>query len=126
MKQARPQFDFCCIHFGRDTVNKRQLEKHVEYDEEENITSWRKQEATSINARNCPYLVYLAYKQIGKRGSGKYGLELGVSNDTHTHVMAVNPLRYRKEHVKALPIFLSAVELSKSLRSVNILYLKAL
>jgi len=40
--------------------------------------------------------------------------------------MAVNPLRYKKEHAKAMPGYLPAVELSKSLRSANISYSKAL
>ena len=40
--------------------------------------------------------------------------------------MAVNPLRYKKEHVQALPSFLPALELGKSLRSANITYSVAL
>ncbi len=90
------------------------------------IVGHRKQEATSINARSCLYLVILSYKQIGKRGSGKYGLVLGISNDTHSHQMAVNPLRYKKEHVNMLPGFLPAVELGRSLRTANISYSVAL
>jgi hypothetical protein len=40
--------------------------------------------------------------------------------------MAVNLLRYKKEHVRALPSFLPALELGKSLRSANITYSVAL
>jgi MULE transposase domain len=40
--------------------------------------------------------------------------------------MVVNPLRYKKEHVKVLPSFLPALELDKSLRSANITYSVAL
>jgi hypothetical protein len=40
--------------------------------------------------------------------------------------MAVNPLRYKKEHVKTLPAFLPAIELGRSLRTANISYSIAL
>ncbi|ERF71028.1 hypothetical protein EPUS_03308 [Endocarpon pusillum Z07020] len=126
MKQARPRFEFRCIHHGDNTLDTRHLEQHVERDEENRITSRRKQEATSINARSCPYMVYLAYKQVGKRGSGIYGLVLGISSDSHSHLMAANPLRYRKEHVKTLPAFLPALTLGRSLRTANISYSVAL
>jgi hypothetical protein len=85
LKQARPWFDFRYIHHEDDTADTRKLEKHVERDEKDRITSRRKQEATNINARSCLYLVFLSYKQIGRRGSGKYSLVLGISNDTHSH-----------------------------------------
>ena len=126
MKQARPRFDFRCIHHGNDTLNTRQLEKHVERDEENRIASQRQQEATSINARSCLYLIYLAFKQIGKRGSGEYSLILGISDDTLNHLMAANPLRYRKEHIKTLLSFQPAFELGKSLRMANLSYSVAL
>jgi hypothetical protein len=126
MKQKRPRFDFHCIHHGNDTQNSRQLEKYVERDEENGITSRRQREATNINARGCPYLVYLALKQIGKRGSGEYGLVLGISDDTHSHLMAANPFRYQKEHVKKLPSFQPALKLDKSLRIANLSYSVAL
>jgi hypothetical protein len=76
MKSARPRFEFRCIHHRDDTANTRELEKHIERDKEDNITSRRKQEATSINARSCPYLIMLVQKQIGQRGSGIFGLVL--------------------------------------------------
>lgn len=96
LKQKQPRFEFRCIHHGAETSDTRKLGKHVERDEEGRITSRRKQEATSINARGCHYLVTLSYKQVGKRGSGVFGLVLRVSNDTHSHAMAVNALRYKK------------------------------
>jgi MULE transposase domain len=126
LQSAKPRFEFRCIHHSNKTANTRQLEDHVERDENDIITSRRKQENTTINARSCPYLVVLSRKQLGRRGSGLFGLVLGVSDDTHSHSMAVNPLRYKKEHVKVLPSFLPALELGKSLRSANITYSVAL
>jgi ribosomal protein L20 len=70
-------------------------------------------------------LITLVRKQILKRGSGVFGLVLGIRNDIHSHEMASNPFVYRKEHVKALPSYLPSVELARSLRSANILYSKA-
>ena len=126
LKSTRPRFEFRCIHHGDNTADTRKLEKHVERDEENVIISRRKQEATNINARSCPYLISLSWKQIGKRGSGQYGLILGIRHDTHSHPMAVNPLKYKKEHVKALPEYEPALEMGKSLRSANISYSAAL
>jgi hypothetical protein len=126
LKQARPQFDFCCIHHADDTTDTRKLKKHVERDEEDKITSQRKKEATTVNARGCSYLIFLSYKQVGRRGLDEYSLVLGISNNTHSHSMAVNPLRYKKEHVKTLPAFLPAFELGKSLRTAHISYSVAL
>jgi hypothetical protein len=42
LKQARPRFDFRCIHYGDDTADTRKLEKYIERDEEDRITSRRK------------------------------------------------------------------------------------
>jgi hypothetical protein len=126
MKAARQRFEFHCIHHGDDTRNSRQLERHVERDEEDNVTSRRKQKATSINARSCSYLIILSFKQIGRRGSGVYGLVLGIRNNIHTHAIAANPLRYKKEHTKSLPGFLPALKLGMSLRTANISYSIAL
>ena len=125
LKSAKPRFEFRCIHHGDKTANTRQLEEHVERDED-TITSRRKQEYTTINARSCPYLVILSRKQLQRRGSGVFGLVLGIPHDAHSYSMAVNPLRYKKEHVQALPSFLPALELGKSLRSANITYSVAL
>ena len=61
-----------------------------------------------------------------RRGSGKYGLFLGVSYDTYSHQMAVNLLRYKKEHIMQLLSFLPALELGKSLHTANISYSAAL
>lgn len=123
---TRVRFQFACIHYGSDTANKRQLEKHVERDEDDNIISRRKQEGTSIHARACPYLITLTRRQIPRRGSGVFGLALGIQNENHSHTMAPNPFVYRKEHVKALPGYVPAVELARSLRIANISYSKAL
>jgi hypothetical protein len=121
MKQARPRFYFRCIHYGDSTGNWRQLEEHVSKNEENVVTTRRKQEATNINARDCPYFIYLAFKQIGKRGSGDFGLVLGIKSNAHSHAMAVNPLVYT-EHKKSLAGYQSALKLGKSLRSAYISY----
>ena len=76
LKQARPRFEFRCIHYRDDTVDTRKLEKYVIRDEENNVVSRHKQEVTRINVHSCPYLVILLRKQVGKRGSGIYDLVL--------------------------------------------------
>jgi hypothetical protein len=98
----------------------------VERDEENTITTRRKQEFTNINARSCPYLVVLSKKQLRQRGSGVFSLVLGVPYNTHSHSMTVNLLRYKREYIQALLSFLLALELSKSLRSASITYSVAL
>jgi hypothetical protein len=122
MKAARQRFEFCYIYHGDDTLNSRQLKRYVKRDEEDNITSRCKQEATSINARSCSYLIMLLFKQIGRRRSGVYDLVIDIRNDTYIHAMAVNPLRYKKEYIKSLSGFSPALELNKSLRTANISY----
>jgi hypothetical protein len=92
-------FEFRCIHHGDKTANTRQLEDHVERDEENTINTRRKQEFTNINARSCLYLVILIRKQLRRRGSSVFSLVLGVHHDTYSHLMVVNPLRYKKEYV---------------------------
>ena len=104
IKQAYPRFYFYYIHYGVLTLNTRGLEQHIERDKDDNITSHYKQKATKIHVRDCPYHIYLAYKQINKRGSGQFGLVLGVKNSSHSHAMAVNLLVY-SEHKKSLPAF---------------------
>ena len=42
LKSAKPRFEFRCIHYGDKTANTRQLEEHVERDEEDTIISHRK------------------------------------------------------------------------------------
>ncbi|ERF72701.1 hypothetical protein EPUS_04754 [Endocarpon pusillum Z07020] len=116
---------FLCIHHGAASKNTRQLEDHVERDDEGKITSRRKQESTSINARNCLYSIRLSYKQLGKRGSNRWGYVLYIKKEPeHNHTLAANPLRY-KQHEKTLPDYQPAVELASSLRSANISYSKA-
>ena len=122
MKQTRPRFDFRCIHHGDNTLDTRHLEQYVERGEENRITSRYKQETTSTNVRSCSYMVYLAYKQVGKCGSDIYDLVLSISSDFHSHLMTVNPLRYKKEYVKMLLVFLSVLTLNRSLRTTNISY----
>jgi hypothetical protein len=40
--EAKPRFHFYCIHHAEDTKNNRQLEKHVERNEQDDITTRRK------------------------------------------------------------------------------------
>ena len=122
LKQVRSRFEFHCIHYEDDTVDTYKLEKHVIRDKENNVVSRRKQETIRINVRSCPYLIILLRKQVGKRGSSIYDLILDISNDTYSHSMTINPLRYHKEHVKTLLDYLSTIELDKSLRTTNISY----
>jgi hypothetical protein len=60
--EAKPRFRFRCIHHANDTMNTRQLERHVKRDEQGDMTTRRKQEAISINARDCSYLIELLFK----------------------------------------------------------------
>ena len=122
LKSAKPWFEFRCIYYRDKTANTCQLEEHVERDEEDTIVFYRKQEHTSINAQSYSYLIILSKKQLGRRESSVFGLVLGVPHDTYSHLMAINLLRYKKEHVQALPSFLPALELGKFLRSANITY----
>jgi hypothetical protein len=101
MKQQRPRFQFKCIHHGVETANKRGLEEHVERDTDGNIVSRRKQEGTSVQQRGCKWEVYLALKILDKGNSAVKALMLGITNNTHSHPAAVNPLGY-KVHEKAL------------------------
>jgi len=121
---TRPRFYFRYIHHGAATANRRKLEDHVERDEDDTVTNRRKQEATNINIRDCPYFMYLAYKQIGKRGSGEFGLVLGVKSNAYSHSMAINLLVYI-EHKKSLSLYQPALKLGKSLRSAYISYSSA-
>ncbi|ERF72882.1 hypothetical protein EPUS_08495 [Endocarpon pusillum Z07020] len=118
---------FAAVHSAKvhSAFESWRLEKHTERDEEDRVTTRRKQESTNINARSCPYYICLTYKQVGKRGSGVFGFILSIRDNTHTHLMAVNALRYKK-HVKTLPGYLPAMELGKSLRTANISYSVAL
>ena len=115
LKQKRPRFKFRYIYYGAETSDTHKLKEHVKRDKEDRIISHHKQKATNINAHSYYYLITLTHKQVKKRGSGVYGLVLRVSNDAHSHTMAVNALRYKKEHIKTLPGFLPTLELDKSL-----------
>jgi hypothetical protein len=51
MKLVHPRFNFRCIHHRAVTLNTRGLEEHVERDEDDNITSRRKQEGGRNSAQ---------------------------------------------------------------------------
>jgi hypothetical protein len=96
LKSVKPRFEFRCIHHRDNTADTRQLKRHVKRDEENTIVSCCKQEATNINAYSCPYFIILLKKQLGRRGSGVFSLILRVPYSFYSHLMAVNPLRYKK------------------------------
>ena len=108
-KKTRAQF--ACIHHGAEIKNWRELEDHVEKDEDGNIVSRRKREDTSSNARNCTWEMYWSVRSVGKRGSGVVAGQLGITRDAHNHILAPNPFIY-KVHQKATPEYQQAVSLA--------------
>jgi hypothetical protein len=59
-------------------------------------------------------------------GVSEYSLILSILNDTYSHLMAMNILRYQKEYIKTLSLFQPAFELGKSLCITNLSYSMAL
>jgi hypothetical protein len=95
MQAEHPYFIVACLHHGKETRNWRGLEEHVERDEEGVVTSQRKQETTSVNAKGCKITWAISYKPV-PRGSGSYHFVVGkCPTGEHTHNVAVNPLRYK-------------------------------
>ena len=112
LKASRIRFQFRCIHHGIETLNTRGLEENVEYDTDIEIISQRRQQATATQQKDCRWAVYLAWKNIGLRGSGQNGFLLGITNNTHSHPPAPKPLRY-KVHEKALEEYQEAVTIAQ-------------
>lgn len=71
--------------------------------------------------KDCYWAVYLAWKSIGIRGSGQKGFVLGITNDTHSHPPAPDPLRY-KIHEKALEEYQEAVRVAQAHRETFLSY----
>lgn len=111
---------FACIHHGTATRNYRELEDHVEWNEEGEIVSDRKQENTSVMKRSCLVRYFLAHKAVPRGGSVKYWV-LKVPDAQHSHKLAIFPLRYslyRKETIAHL----AAVELAITHRKAFLTY----
>jgi hypothetical protein len=100
MKQKKPRFQYKCVHHGKETLNVRQLEAHAERDEDRNIITRRKREGTYTQQKDCPWEIYLSLRKA-ERGSSRTALLLGVTSSEHSHLIALNPLRYR-QHLRAL------------------------
>ena len=95
------RYRFGCIHRGPETKNWRKLEDRVQKDpESKQIVSNRQREGTSQNARGCNWEMYWSVRSVGKRGSGQVAGQLGITRDTHDHILAPNPFIY-KIHQKA-------------------------
>ena len=107
---------FACIHHGantRNTRNTRDLEEHVVWDEEGKVVSRRKQEATSIQKRDCQVSWGLSKKQI-PRGSGDYRWQLNIPHQfEHSHQMMPYLLSYNP-HKKALDTYHIALTLTQT------------
>ena len=90
------RFRFGCIHHGNESKNWRKLEEHVQKDPENKKTvSKRQREDTSKKARACYWEMYWSVRSLGKRGSGQSARQLGITQDTHSYILALNPFIYK-------------------------------
>jgi hypothetical protein len=80
----------------------------------------RKQEMTSISKRDCQVRYFLSFKQV-PRGSGQYHWVLRVPDASHSHELAVFPLRYAI-HRKQTIGHHEAIELAKTHREAFLTY----
>src|SRR5579859_5791451 len=111
-KKTKARAQFGCIHHAKETKNWRKLEKHVDKDPAtEDIVSNRKRNNYSVNAKGCPWAAYWSVRSVGKRSSGVMAGQLGITIDTHNHILAPNPFIYRV-HTKATPQYQQAVSLA--------------
>ena len=62
-------------------------------------------------ARGCDWEMYWSVRSLGKRGSGQSAGQLGITRDTHNHILAPNPFIY-KVHQKATLQYQQAVDLA--------------
>jgi hypothetical protein len=49
----RVRIQYRCIHYGKETENKRQLKRHVERDSEGKPTTQRQRKGTHTQQKNC-------------------------------------------------------------------------
>jgi len=94
---AFPASEFGCIHHGQETRNYRELEDRVERDEDGNIVSQRRRQNTRVAQLNCPWLVRIAWKNIGKRNSGIKGFVMKTKCLNHSHSLTDNALNYPRQ-----------------------------
>jgi MULE transposase domain len=116
-----PRFQFRCIHHGVETHNSRELEENVEYNNKGEIVTQRRQQATATQQKACRWQVYLSWKDVGVRGSNIKGFVLGITNNTHSHPPAANPLRY-KAHERALETYKEAKRIAQAHRESFLSY----
>ena len=111
-----------CIHHGKTTKNVRNLEDHVQRDDKGIITTNRKQEATSIQGRNCQVRYGLSWKKEPPR-SGEYTWVLKVLTEDgiQSHPMMPFPLAY-DIHKKASESYIAAVDIAKTHREAVLTY----
>ena len=112
-KSAR--YRYKCIHHSKETRNSRQLELHVERDTEGRPTTQRQRESTHTRQMDCPWEIYLSLRRV-QRGSSQKALLLGITNDQHSHSMAINPLQYQ-QHLRELDEHLEAVKIAADHRA---------
>jgi hypothetical protein len=94
-KTTLPQATFCCIFHGKETRNTRKLEEEVSTNEQGQITSRRKRQATAIRKCDCQWACRVSYKSIGKRGSEPKGWILSIHSLDHSgHDLVDNPLAF--------------------------------
>ena len=111
-----------CIHHGKKTINTRNLEDHVQRDDKGVITSTRKQEATSIQGRDCQVRYGLSWKRDPPK-SGEYIWVLRVLNEDaiHSHAMTAFPLAY-DIHKRASESHIAAIAIAKTHREAILTY----
>ncbi|KAL7267251.1 hypothetical protein RUND412_010172 [Rhizina undulata] len=106
---------FECIHHGKDTRNIRKLTKET-----------RQRKTVKSHAKDCSWGMYIAYNivkptELLPDGKKRRAWFLGVTNASHNHPMAPNPLVY-DEHRKRHPDRLRAIAQAVQDRRANLSY----
>ena len=118
----KPYLMMQCVHHGKRTKNVRNLEDHVERDDKGVITTKRKQEDTSIQARDCQVRYGLSWKKNPPQ-LGEYTWVLKASNNdtSHSHPMTPFPLTY-DIHKKTSESHIAAIAIAKTHREAILTY----
>ena len=118
----KPYLLMQCIHHRKKTMNTRNLEDHVQRDNKGVITSTRKQEATSIQGRDCQVRYGLSWKRDPPK-SGEYIWVLRVLNEDaiHSHAMTAFFLAY-DIHKRASESHIAAIAIAKTHREAILTY----
>lgn len=97
---ASPAVVIRCIHHGKTTLNTRQLENRVMRDEEDNITSRRKREATNVRQTDCHWRVRVSFIAIDRtnQANGREWRLTQLSLNHHGHELIDNPLAAYPSH----------------------------